>query len=73
MCCATANNSSKSTKDKESARSIVTAILLCLIEKKKNQISISSEMTKAMEMQEKLHFLVKKYNHNLTALAMVYK
>lgn len=25
-------------------------------------------MTKAMEMQEKLHFLVKKYNHNLTAL-----
>lgn len=72
MCCATANNSSKSTKDKESARSIVTAILLCLIEKK-NQISISSEMTKAMEMQEKLHFLVKKYNHNLTALAMVYK
>lgn len=29
-------------------------------------------MTKAMEMQEKLHFLVKKYNHNLTALAMVY-
>lgn len=28
MCCATANNSSKSTKDKESARSIVTAILL---------------------------------------------
>ena len=72
MCCATANNSSKSTNDKESARSIVTAILLCLIEKK-NQISISSEMTKAMEMQEKLHFLVKKYNHNLTALAMVYK
>ena len=72
MCSATANNSSKSTKDKESARSIVTAILLCLIEKK-NQISISSEMTKAMEMQEKLHFLVKKYNHNLTALAMVYK
>ena len=72
MCCATANNSSKSTKDKESARSIVTAILLCLIEKK-NQISISSEMTKAMEMQEKLHFLVKKYNHNLTALDMVYK
>jgi hypothetical protein len=35
MCCATANNPSKSTKDKESARSIVTAILLCLIGKKK--------------------------------------
>lgn len=72
MCCATANNSSKSTKDKESARSIGTAILFCLIEKK-NQISISSEMTKAMGMQEKLHFLVKKYYHNLTALATVYK
>jgi hypothetical protein len=52
MCCATANNPSKSTKDKESARSIVTAILLCLIGKKKNQISISSEMTKAMGMKE---------------------
>lgn len=51
MCCATANNSSKSTKDKESARSIVTAILLCLIEKK-NQVSISSEVTKAMGMKE---------------------
>lgn len=51
MCCATANNSSKSTKDKESARSIVTAILLCSI-KKKNQVSISSEMTKAMGMKQ---------------------
>lgn len=53
MCCATANNSSKSTKDKESARSIVTAILLCLIgKKKKNEVSISSEMTKATGMKE---------------------
>lgn len=52
MCCATANNSSKSTKDKESARSIVTAILLCLVEKKKNQVNISSEMTKATGMKE---------------------
>lgn len=54
MCCATANNSSKSTKDKESARSIVTAILLCLIEKKKNQVSISSEKTKAMGLRTML-------------------
>lgn len=50
MCCATANNSSEATEEKESARSIFTAILLCLIEEKR---SIISSETKEVEGKEK--------------------
>lgn len=66
MCCATANYSSDSTEDKESARSIFTAILLCLIEEK--QSIISAEIEKSRGNKKKFYFLLKK-DHNYAALA----
>lgn len=58
MCGATANYSSDSTEDKESARSIFTAILLCLIEEKESIISAGIEKTR--EIKKKILFSFEK-------------
>lgn len=67
MCCATANYSSNSTEDKESARSIFTAILLCLIEEKES--IISAEIEKSRGNQKVFYFLLKKDHNYYAALA----
>lgn len=63
---ATANYSSDSTEDKESARSIFTAILLCLIEEKELFLQ---RLRNPGESKKKFYFLLKKDHNYYAALA----